>query len=239
MASPNCYTWHYWSVYHCVWSIYIDCVLFQTITFILSPCPLSFNVKFPMLPTGCNWWLFEYHISACLKDIYILGGILISYTMALLMNDAHIIYHHMDASWSVGLVWSYFQILTIWQSNVGFVLLFYFQSQWLETRYFHFIKFFPRGWVRSKGTPCHYTKAIIDVACPFVISAYFSPLIVNNCHFANNVSGVIKHPCNNCMFFSLHTDELKSQWYCLSAYYTLLNTLFSCVHYMCFYFSGI
>ena len=28
--------------------------------------------------------------------------------MALLMNDAHIIYYHMDALWSVGLEWSYF-----------------------------------------------------------------------------------------------------------------------------------
>ena len=37
-----------------------------------------------------------------------IGGILIMCHMVLHMNDAYIIYHHMDIYWSVGLVQIYF-----------------------------------------------------------------------------------------------------------------------------------
>ena len=39
--------------------------------------------------------------STCLKNISILSGILIAYTMALPMNSAHIICYHIVVSWSV------------------------------------------------------------------------------------------------------------------------------------------
>ena len=44
----------------------------------------------------------------CLKNFSTISSILIAYNMALLMNDAYIMYHHMDSSLSVGLVQSYF-----------------------------------------------------------------------------------------------------------------------------------
>ena len=73
--------------------------------------------------------MFEYHASAWLNNISILSGILITANMVLHMNDAYIIYHHMDTSQSLGLAQSYFLILTIWSSSGGSVLLFYINIQ--------------------------------------------------------------------------------------------------------------
>ena len=40
---------------------------------------------------------------------------------ALVFNNNHVIYYHMDAQWSIGLAWTYFAN-AIWLSNVGSML---------------------------------------------------------------------------------------------------------------------
>ena len=42
---------------------------------------------------------FEYNVSTHLYDISILGGILITITVALHMNNDHIRYYNMDVTW--------------------------------------------------------------------------------------------------------------------------------------------
>ena len=58
--------------------------------------------------TSCNWWLFKHSASMCLKNIFILGGILTACNWALLINVTPIIYYYMDTLWSVCLAWTYF-----------------------------------------------------------------------------------------------------------------------------------
>ena len=43
----------------------------------------------------------------CMNKISIFGGILITANMALHMNNAHLTYYHLDATWLVGLAWSH------------------------------------------------------------------------------------------------------------------------------------
>ena len=57
-----------------------------------------------------------------------------------------------------------------------------------------------------EGTPCQPIVAIIDIVHHIDIIASSSPSIVNKCHIANNMLGLITCPCNNCMFFSLCID---------------------------------
>ena len=51
------------------------------------------------------------------------------FTMALTFNNDHIIYYHMDATWSTSFVWIYSLILTIWWSNAGSAPPIYFLIQ--------------------------------------------------------------------------------------------------------------
>ena len=73
--------------------------------------------------------------------------------MALHMNEAHIIYHHMDSSWSMGLVQSYFSypdylVVHCW-AYTAILFLNLINPGYLITprgpQVHHFIKFFPGG----------------------------------------------------------------------------------------------
>ena len=93
------------SLIMCAW--YINHVFSETTMLILSLHPPSFNVTSPfLLSTGCGWWAFEYHDLMWLMHGFILSS-LTACIMDLVMNDAHIIYYHMDVLWLFGLAWSY------------------------------------------------------------------------------------------------------------------------------------
>ena len=106
-----------------------------------------------MLSTGCNWLLFQNCASLCVKNISILGGILIAYNMALLMNDAHIFYHHIDALQSVSLAQSYFShpeyllvrywvcaaVLFQYSINTFFILLKFSLGWWVTCMRVHLV----------------------------------------------------------------------------------------------------
>ena len=90
-----------------------------------------------MLPTGCNC---DCSNTMPLKNISIPNGILIAFTMVMLMNNAHIICHPMDASQSVGLAWSYF-------SNPDYLVVHSYFHTAGGPNIFHCSQFFPGGWV--------------------------------------------------------------------------------------------
>ena len=93
-----------------------------------------------------------------------------------------------------------------------------------------------------EGLPCYCIMAIIDTVdavWTFAATAYPSSWIVNNCHFANNVSGLIKYACNNCMSFFVYIGICSGSMILSSHILYFALVLLSCVYYMCFCYSGI
>ena len=207
MASTDCYNCPFWSVSHYVCLIHASCSLLNYYAYIIITS-LFFYCYIPILSTSCGEWLFKYCTSACLGNISMLGKILIACNMALLVNDVHTIYYHMNALKSVGLAQSYvshsdYLVVWCWVCAVMFPDS---VTPW-EPHVFHFVKVFP--WVvghRHEGSPCHCIMVIIGIVHPFVITTFPFPWIVNICHVNYNISGLVKHPCNNCMFFPLWID---------------------------------
>ena len=112
-----------------------------------------------------------------MKNISILSGTLIVYNKAMDMNNSHIIYHHMDASWSVGYLLhpDYLGVLC-WVCAVVLFPDSVAPGGLGGLKNPHFIKFFPRGIGHMhEDTPCHCIMAIIDVVHPFIVRAYPSP----------------------------------------------------------------
>ena len=128
---------------HCASAQYTQCVCIGFMMKLLSLYLSSFYVRFPMPSAAFHWWVLEHYTSVCLNHISILSGNLIRLMMALHMNDDHIRYYHLDATQSVGLVWSFFshpissssvcicyQLLYLRQGHVFIVLLSYILGWW-------------------------------------------------------------------------------------------------------------
>ena len=87
--------------------------------------------------------------------------------MALYMNNAHIIYHDMDAAWLMGLVQSYISkpdclVIQYW---VCTTILFPESVPFGGPQVHCFIKFFLDGLSYTlEGVHCHHIVAIIDAA---------------------------------------------------------------------------
>ena len=207
---------------------YVHYVFSQTTMLKLPLHPSSFNITLPMLSTSCDWWLFEHHTSAYLKNVPILDGILIAFNMILLMNDAHITYCHMNTFWSVGFAWSYFSYpdYLIVQYWIHAVILFPDSVTLQGMNIFILLKTCQGGGHMHEGMPCHHIVAIIDVAYPFVITIFLSPYPINKCHIANNMSGLIKNLCNNWMFLSFWIDIALNDKIlsCCLLFFCLFNT---------------
>ena len=78
--------------------------------------------------------------------------------MALLMNDAHIIYHHMDVSKQVGFARSYSfnpDYLVV-QSWFYAAVLYPDSVLYIGPQFFYFTKNFPGVGQMQEGTPCHH-----------------------------------------------------------------------------------
>ena len=57
-----------------------------------------FDRFFDAVPVLPHWVALFPMNTTCLNDIFLHSGILITAKMAMHMNNAHIIYHHMDAA---------------------------------------------------------------------------------------------------------------------------------------------
>ena len=101
-------------------------------------------------------------------------------TIALAFNKGHTIYYHMDALWSVRLVWTYvanpdYLVVICW---VCATYLSPDTFNQMETQTYHYVKCFARrvGYT-PLGTLCNCFIAIIDqsnAAMLFVITAYLA-----------------------------------------------------------------
>ena len=157
--------------------IYIVCS-FELLHCYYHYIPVFFNVKVHMHSTAYHWWVFGYRAPSCLKNISIFGSILITANMALHRNNAHIIHHQMDATWSVGLMKNYFShphslVIKCW---VCTTILFSDSIIPRGPQVLHFIMFFPR-WVgyMHDGVSCHHIMSVIDhtyIRWPFVVATY-------------------------------------------------------------------
>ena len=89
-----------------------------------------------------------------------------------------IIYYQMDATWSVGLVWTYFANLNylVVQNWVKSTFLFPDTINQMGPNVYHYVKFFPeRVGYMPLDTPCDCIVAIIyhtDDAISFVITTF-------------------------------------------------------------------
>ena len=144
MASTYCDNCPYWSVSHYGCSIYKLCTLPNHYDYIITTPP-PFYVTTPcFLPIVIGHCLNPM----CLKNITVVSGILIVFNMALLRNGPHIIYYHMDALWSMGLVWSYFfTSYLVVQCWVYALVLLPDSGTPQGPDVFHFIKVFLGWWV--------------------------------------------------------------------------------------------
>ena len=101
------------------------------------------------------------------------------------MNDAYIIYYHMDALQSMGLAHGYFSyhnylVVQCW-AHVAVLIPDLVTPQGPKV-FFYFLVIHQVVDHMHDGTPCHYIMSVIDVEHPFLINAFPSPRIVNNCH---------------------------------------------------------
>ena len=136
--------------------------------------------------------------------------------MAMHMKNDHIRYYHMDATWSVGLAWSYF-------SYSAFLVI----QCWMHTT-FLFPDSETQTWEMDEGIICNCIMVILgysDAMQPFVVTAfpffYELPNTVNNFHLANGVSGSNNTPMQWLHVLFCLMMPILFWWYCLSVYFTL------------------
>ena len=130
-----------------------------------------------------------------LDHISVLGSIFITIAMTLLMNSDHISYYHMDATWSVGWLQTYFFLL------FGCLMLdlchIFISRYCIQTgpHAYHYVEFFWQGGLYAYGCSvwlhCGYSR---PCWCCTTFHYNLSPALwiattAINIHHANNVSG--------------------------------------------------
>ena len=124
-----------------------------------------------MLSTAGHWSVFEYHASACLKNISIFSSILIASNMVLCMNDGYTSYHHSQWVKCRAIFSSYLGVLC-W---VCATIISGFNNLWRATCSLYYEVLSQGVGNMHAGIQHHHIMAItdvIDAASPFVASAY-------------------------------------------------------------------
>ena len=97
-----------------------------------------------------------------LRYISILGSIFDNVTITLQLNSGQILYYYMDATWSVGLTWTYFTHPDYLVYKVGSMPPIYFLIPLIRLGHmFTFILIFSGGYM-PVGVLCDYIIAMID-----------------------------------------------------------------------------
>ena len=161
--------------------------------------------SFTMLSMVCNWCVFAFCTYSCLSYIFILSGILIR--LLWLWNlTVLIIYHHMDTIWSIDLAETYFthaDYLAI-KGWIYATCLYLDTTNHTRPLVYHFVKFFLGVGYMPLDALCYCIMGTVDhynAAWSFLVRVYPALWIdlASHVHLANNMSGLLQHPCTNCM----------------------------------------
>ena len=176
-----------------------------------------------MLSAACHCWELKYHTSTCVNNIFVLSGFLMTLTMALHIKNNGIRYYHMDATWLVGLVWSYF-------SHPDYLVI----ECWVYMFIFLLSSFPGSGLhMRELSVTASWLSHIILISQNLLLLQLILTcqpvLLITTLPVMCQV--LIKHPCNNCiLFFPWYNDYTESK--ILSICISYLPIYLNFVHFM-------